>query len=213
VSISLLDAQAGSPPSAAEILRRNISVQSTRQLELLLHDWEHWAAELLESHLSYPVLAYFRSQHENQSWLASLTAILDTTTLVLVTFEGDCQRQAQRTFAMARHAVVDLTLIFETPPEFQKSNRLPPATLERLLTALSESGLTFPKKGDADLRLAELRRMYEPYVITLSRRFHLALPAWISENTPMYNWQQSAWSPRRRSRKRNAAAEIDESHF
>ncbi len=213
VSISLLDAQAGSPPSAAEILRRNITVQGTGQLERLLHDWEYWAAELLESHLSYPVLAYFRSQHENQSWLASLTALLDTTTLVTVIIEGDCQRQAQRTFAMARHAVVDLALIFETPPDFQRSDRLPPATMERLLTALSENGLTFPQKGDAHLRLVELRRMYEPYVIALSRRFHLTLPPWISENIPMDNWQQSAWSPRRRSRKRQPAAEIEERHF
>ena len=152
VSISLLDAQAGSPPSAAEILRRNITVEGTGQLEHLLHDWEYWAAELLESHLSYPVLAYFRSQHENQSWLTSLTALLDTTTLVMVTIEGNCQRQAQRTFAIARHAVVDLALIFETPPEPQRSDRLPPATLELLLTALSENGLIFPKKKGADTR-------------------------------------------------------------
>ena len=213
VSISLLDAQAGSPPSAAEILRRNITDEGTRQLERLLHDWEYWAAELLESHLSYPVLAYFRSQHENQSWLTALTALLDTTTLVMITIEGDCQRQAQRTFAIARHAVVDLALIFETPPELQRSDRLPPATLELLLTALSENGLTFSKKEGADTRLAELRQMYEPYVIALSRRFHLALPAWISESRPLDNWQQSAWSPRRRSRKQQPAAEIGESHF
>ncbi len=213
VSISLLDARAGSPPSAAEILRRNSSVQGTGQLEQLLHDWEYWAAELLESHLSYPVLAYFRSQHENQSWLASLTALLDTTALVMVFVEGDCERQAQRTFAIARHAVVDLALIFETPPEFQKSDRLPPAKLELLLTGLSTDGLIFRKKEDAESQLEELRQMYEPYVIALSRRFHLTLPAWISEKTPLDNWQQSAWSPRKGSRKRAPAVGIDESHF
>ena len=213
VSISLLDARAGSPPTAAEILRRNCSGQGTGQLEQLLHDWEYWAAELLESHLSYPVLAYFRSQHENQSWLTSLTSLLDTTTLVMVFVEGDCERQARRTFAMARHAVVDLALIFETPPEFLKSDRLPPATLDRLLTDLSAKGLIFRKKEDADLRLGELRQMYEPYVIALSRYFHLTLPAWISEKTLLDNWQQSAWSPRKRSRRQSPAGGIGEGHF
>lgn len=213
VSISLLDARAGSPPSAAEILRRNSSVQGTRQLEQLLHDWEYWAAELLESHLSYPVLAYFRSQHENQSWLGSLTALLDTTALVMVTLEGDCQRQARRTFAIARHAVVDLALILETPPEFQESERLPPATLEHLLAGLSATGLIPLKKEEADSRLADLRRMYEPYVIALSGRFRLILPPWISENTPMDNWQQSAWSPIKGYRQKDPAAGIGERHF
>jgi hypothetical protein len=213
VSISLLDARAGSPPSAAEILRRNCSERGTGPLEQLLHDWEYWAAELLESHLSYPVLAYFRSQHENQSWLTSLTALLDTTTLVMIFVEGDCERQAQRTFAMARHAVVDLALIFETPPEFQKSDRLPPATLGRLLTDISAHGMIFQKKKDADSRLAEMRQMYEPYVIALSRYFHLTLPAWISEKKTPDNWQQSAWSPRKRSRRQSPGGGIGEGHF
>ncbi|MGC1404003.1 MAG: potassium channel family protein [Thermodesulfobacteriota bacterium] len=213
VSISLLDARAGSPPSASEILRRNMSDHGTGPLEQLLHDWEYWAAELLESHLSYPVLAYFRSQHENQSWLSSLTALLDTAALVMVTLEGDCEHQAQRTFAIARHAVVDLALIFETPPEFQDSERLPPATLERLLTGLSASGLIFRKDGDADSRLAELRRMYEPYVIAISRYFNLTLPPWILKNTPIDNWQQSAWSPRKGSGRKVPAAGSGERHF
>ncbi len=213
VSISLLDARAGSPPSASEILRRNMSDHGTGPLEQLFHDWEYWAAELLESHLSYPVLAYFRSQHENQSWLSSLTALLDTAALVMVTLEGDCARQAQRTFAIARHAVVDLALIFETPPEFQDSERLPPATLERLLTGLSAGGLIFRKNSEANSRLAELRRMYEPYVIALSRYFNLTLPPWILKNTPMDNWQQSAWSPRKGSGQKVPAAGSGERHF
>ena len=84
VAISLLDARAGSPPTAAELLRRNAERGSVAALMSLLSDWEHWSAELLESHLSYPSLGYFRSQHEDQSWLASLTAILDVCALVLV---------------------------------------------------------------------------------------------------------------------------------
>ena len=106
VNISLLDARAGSPPSAGELLVRHVG--DTAGLETLLRDWERWAAELMESHLSYPVLLYFRSQHEHQSWLGALTAVLDASALVMVGVEGGPVRQAQLTFAMARHAVVDL---------------------------------------------------------------------------------------------------------
>src|SRR5436190_1211051 len=105
VSISLLDARAGSPPSAAELLRRHAGPGGAAALEQLLRDWERWAAEVLETHLSYPLLAYFRSQHTNQSWLAALTTVLDTSALVMVGVEGACARQARLTFAMARHGL------------------------------------------------------------------------------------------------------------
>ncbi len=213
ISISLLDARAGSPPTAAEILRRNSSAQGAKQLEQFLHDWEYWAAELLESHLTYPVLAYFRSQHDNQSWLAALTAILDTSALVMAAFKGDCERQSELTFAIARHAVVDLALIFETPPEFTGPDRLPPANLERIFTVLTNTGSLTRKDGDANPRLTELRALYEPYVNALSRRFHLALPAWISETAPPDNWLQSAWFPRKHVKRPGSSSGIIERHF
>src|SRR5204863_6718456 len=76
LNISLLDARAGSPSTAAELLRRHFDGNASVELGAFLRDWERWAAELLESHLSYPVLAYYRSQHSNQSWLAAMTTIL-----------------------------------------------------------------------------------------------------------------------------------------
>ena len=121
VSISLLDARAGSPPTASEMLRRHGHERGMEALRQLLHEWERWSAEFLEGHLSYPVLAYFRSQHDNQSWLAALTAILDTCALVMAGVEGACERQAELTFAMARHAVVDLSLVFRTRPQEPKT--------------------------------------------------------------------------------------------
>src|SRR6266404_1743788 len=116
VNISLLDARAGSPPSAGELLRRHNREGGLDELCRLLSDWERWSAELMESHLSYPVLCYFRSQHSNQSWLAALTAILDTCALLTVSIEGTCQYQAELTFAMSRHAVVDLAEVLGALP-------------------------------------------------------------------------------------------------
>src|SRR6202011_4626107 len=117
--------------TAGELLRRHWhGGQSLEPLEQLLRDWERWSAELLESHVSYPVLCYFRSQHDNQSWLGALTAILDTCTLVIHGVGGSAGWQAQLTFAMARHAIVDLAQILSTPPLPPRPDRLPPADFE-----------------------------------------------------------------------------------
>jgi hypothetical protein len=201
VSISLLDARAGSPPTASEMFRRNAHDHGTEALRQLLHEWERWSAELLEGHLSYPILAYFRSQHDNQSWLAALTAILDTCALAMAGAEGACQRQAQLTFAMARHALVDLSIIFRTRPDESKPDRLPPEKLAALWATLAAAGIQI--KGDqGDLRLTELRRMYEPYVHALASYFRLKVPPWLAEENRVDDWQASTWERRTFSRQR-----------
>ena len=141
VSISLLDARAGSPPTASGMLSRHGYERGMEALRQLLHEWERWSAEFLEGHLSYPVLAYFRSQHDNQSWLAALTAVLDTCALIMAGVEGACARQAELTFAMARHAIVDLSLVFKTEPRESKYDRLPPEKLAELRAFLAANGL------------------------------------------------------------------------
>ena len=117
-AITLLDARAGSPPTAAGLLSR--TGPDPAALVLQLREWEQWAADLLETHLSYPILAFFRSQHERQSWLAALVVILDVSALVHVGVTADGQpilsRQARLTFAMARHVVGDLCQILNAPP-------------------------------------------------------------------------------------------------
>lgn len=199
VNISLLDARAGSPPSVGELLRRYQGPRGVAALEQLLHEWERWTAEVMETHLSYPLLAYFRSQHTNQSWLAALTTILDTSALVMVGVEGVCARQARLTFAIARHAAVDLAQVFATPPRPVTEDRLPPAALERLRTLLA--GLELPLTGAVTLdeRLAEARQMYEPYVAALSRHLLQPLPAWLRQTPRRDNWESSMWEGGRRS--------------
>jgi hypothetical protein len=198
VIISLLDARAGSPPTVAEMLRRHSHDRGLEELQQLLHEWERWSADLLESHLSYPVLAYFRSQHNNLSWLGALTAILDASAFAIVSLEGPCQRQAQLTFAITRHTIVDLALVFNCPPHKSKHERLSSEDLARLRTALKEARLKILEGDEADQKLSELRRMYEPYVLSLSNYLHITIPPWIPKSSRIDNWQTSAWG---RSRK------------
>src|SRR5204863_3346162 len=141
IYVSLLDARAGSPPSAGSLLRRYALSDQRDIMSQFLREWEFWAAEILESHLSYPLLMYYRSQHERQSWLAALTVILDTTALILVGIDGVAKRPAQLTFAMARHTAADLSQLFRTAPRPLAADRLPPVDLERLRGELEAVGL------------------------------------------------------------------------
>lgn len=210
-SITLLDARAGSPPSAAELLRRH--GQNVAELDRLLYDWERWAAELMESHLSYPVLCYYRSQHNNQSWLTALTAVLDASALVMVGVDGASKRQAQLTFAMARHAVVDLAQIFNTPPREIQHDRLSKDENKRLRTFLSAAGVKLAAGDEADAKLSELRRMYEPYVISLADYLLVSLPVWAPEAETFDNWQTSAWGRISSLVEQAPCASQEEEHF
>jgi len=193
VNISLLDARAGSPPTAGEMLRRHSHDRGMEDLQQLFHEWERWSSDLLESHLSYPVLAYFRSHHDNQSWLAALTAILDASAFGIVSLEGDCERQAQLTFAITRHAIVDLAQVFNCPPRKPKHDRLPSAELARMRAILKEAGLKLREESAIDQKLSELRRMYEPYVYSLSNYLRITVPPWNPTSRRNDNWQTSAW--------------------
>src|SRR6516165_2722485 len=136
VSISLLDARAGSPPTAAELMRRHAHDEADAELTTLLVEWERWSAELLESHISFPLLCYFRSQHTNQSWISALTAILDTSALLIAGVRGHEARQAQLTFAIARHAMVDLSQMFSLKPVHDAPDRLPTESYEQMYGVL-----------------------------------------------------------------------------
>jgi hypothetical protein len=193
VTISQLDARAGSPASAVELLRRHVQGgQPLDSLQQFLREWERWSAELLESQISYPVLCYFRSQHDNQSWLAALTTILDTCTLMIQGGGGAAGWQAQLTFAMARHAIVDLAQILSSAPRAPVPDRLPPPEFERLRSILAKAGLNLPREPETAERVAELRAMYEPFVNSLADRLLLRLPSWFSSGR-IDNWRTSAW--------------------
>jgi hypothetical protein len=194
IEISLLDSRAGTPPTAGELLRRHSYPGGREALRELLKDWELWSAQLMESHLSYPVLAYFKSQHDNQSWIAALTAILDTCALLKVGIEGPCERQAQLTFAIARHAVVDLSQVFGTPPKAMPYERIPAEDWDKMRDTLAQDGLQLKDTGDAREQLAAVRHTYEPYIYALASYLNQTLPPWIPHGKGKDNWQTTAWA-------------------
>jgi len=192
VRISMLDQRAGSPPSAVELLRRAAAEGELASVSQLLETWERWSAELLESHLSYPVLAYFRSQHEHESWLSALTSILDLSSLVLAGVEGVSTWQARRTFAISRHAVVDLAQVLHMPPHAIHANRLDDQAAARARRILEDAGITV--HPDLEARLTPLRAKYEPYVHVLAGRVEMELPDFLRPADAVDDWERTAWN-------------------
>jgi hypothetical protein len=185
-AISLLDARAGSPPTAGELIRRFSEAGNTEAVASLLADWERWSAELLESHLSYPVLMSFRSQHERQSWVAALTMILDTSAIFLARGPSPDAHAARLTFAMARHAAADLSDTFGPSPASMPYDRLPPEDFRRLEDIVRGLG---PLPATFEDQLTYLRTKYEPFVWTLADFLLLELPPWIPAPDALDAWQ------------------------
>src|SRR6476646_7095777 len=193
IEISLLDARAGSPPSAAELLSRFGNCPQQAVLDQIFKDWERWAAEVLESHLSYPALSFFRSQHNNQSWLGALITILDASALVIAGIDGLRYEQAKITFAMARHAVVDLAQIVNARYNPNSPDRLSEEELKRLRQKLAERGVKLGDGAAFEEKLSHLRSLYEPYAVAIALNLSITLPPWIHPDRQKDNWQAGPW--------------------
>lgn len=184
IPVALLDARAGSPPTAGELLLRHHFDGGTEALISLLAEWERWSAGMLETHISYPILCYYRSQHDNQSWLSALTAVLDACALLITSLESPAQRQAQLTFAIGRHVLVDLGHVFHREAFEQKLREAPPERLgdeeyAKLCDLLSRAGLRLCSDVKVRERLLGLRRLYEPHACSMAHYLRLDLPSWV----------------------------------
>jgi hypothetical protein len=186
-----LDARAGSPPTASELLRRHAVSEGLDKLDELLRAWEIWAAELLESHLSYPMLAYYRSQHDNQSWLGALAAIMDACALILIGVQDVKPLQARMTFAMARQVVVELVRALDLPaarPEGRE--RLSHAEYAAMIESFPAAGLTWDGGADGEETLAAVRATYEPLLAALAGHLLIDLPGWVDETETGDHWER-----------------------
>lgn len=197
--IVLLDTRAGSNPTAAELLRRHAEAQVMPEMTPLLKEWERWSGELLTSYLSFPTLAYYRSQHDDQSWLQALTAIMDVCALIDSSLDDKepwqkaLRFQARATFAMARHVIVDLAYIVNVPPLKRLPIRMSPRVLQTIRDDMKALGCPLLDGPVVDERLRELRALYEPYVAAMAKELLVTLPEWIAQERVADHWQTSAW--------------------
>ncbi len=191
VGISLLYARAGVvgshsdiEPSALVILHRYGRPERAAALEGLLLEWERWAAELLESYLSYPVLVQYRSHHARHSWLAALAVVLDTSALVSLDVEGaaagqqSVREQARRTHEMAAQVAREVAGIVAPRLAEDAVDRLSAHQWRQLRSGLVRAGLRPDDAPRAEADLVVLRRAYEPYLSALAQALLMPLPPW-----------------------------------
>lgn len=189
VHVIQLDARAGSPPSAITLLTRHAEGQGIENLYQLLGNWEAWASEMVESHLSYPMLSYYRSQHDNQSWLAAMCAILDCCALMLVGLRDIHTFPAKMAFATSRLALIEVSRVFDIQPRPDIAARVPAFDFRVVSEELGKAGLTF-SDDEAEKKLAAFRATYEPFLVGLSEYLLLPLPGWLPSDN-LDNWQNS----------------------
>ena len=184
-----MDGRAGSPPTAVTLLARHADPADLPRLDEYLHEGEGWACELLESHLAYPMIAYYRSQHENQSWLGALGCVLDTAALVLVGVDDLRPLQARLTFSAGRQVLVEMTrTIGIASDRFTGEDRLDHDSYDRLEQALSEAGIRWRADPMSRDTLAALRSTYEPMLHALALHLRVAVPTWLPVQTSD-NWE------------------------
>jgi hypothetical protein len=206
VAVSKLDARASSPPSAGALLQHSGERGGWTSLGAYLGEWETWSAELMETHLTYPILAYFRSQHLDQNWLSALTAIMDASSFTLAaTPVPEAAGAAEATFALGRHALVDLAFAFRAEPVPPEPPRLAAPEFAELWTLANQSGFELRPEDDARAHLEELRGMYEPYAATLAASLELTLPPWLPPPEAEANWRRADWQTRRGRSRRSPA--------
>jgi hypothetical protein len=184
----LIHSRAGRPPSAINLLRRYTSADRYEILRGILREAERWMAETLQSHLSHPVLAFYRAHHWGQSWLVSLTTILDSSALLVTTGDGLVAAQARITYRMGLRLLKDLTDALSIKVDPRRHIRLTEPDMPNLGTAIQAAGLSLTLEPEASGELLRLVRRYDAYLFALSEWLVISLPPWI----PMIDGGQQA---------------------
>ncbi len=144
-----------------------------------LREAERWMAEILQSHLCHPVLSFYRAQHWGQSWLVSVTTVLDNCALLIAGGDGLLTAQARITYRMGFRLLVDLTNALCLKADPRCRTRLTEADLTVPLAVLKSTRLDSSPESAASLRLLRLVRRYDVYLFALSKALVIPLPPWI----------------------------------
>jgi hypothetical protein len=183
VLVVTLDARAGAPPSGVQLLEKLSRLGLTKGLPALFAAWETWSAEVLDSHLAYPLLCFFRSSHDNESWVSALGALLDAATLSITTLEDGSEGAAHLMVGLGSHLVEDVARYFRLP---RGSGALVErAEFDAARERLSAAGwrLRDPERSWADFQA--LRARYAEDLNTMARFWAVPPAQWIGDRSAM----------------------------
>jgi hypothetical protein len=171
----------GAPPSGVGFLVRHAELHMLDTVAATFKDAEAWMAEVMETHLAYPILVYFRSTHDEQSWIGTLGALLDATSLILTSVDTDSPGPARMMNRLGRHLVNDFSRYFELP-----GDRDPGIERREFAAAyahLRDAGLTLRDEEPAWQRFAALRATYAGPLNASARFFRIPPARWVGDRS------------------------------
>jgi hypothetical protein len=176
-----LSERTGAPPSGLEFILRHVKLGLVNDLSPILREAQHWIAEVLETHLAYPILTYFRSSHDDESWIGTLGAILDASTLLITTVELDHRGQALLTARLGSHLVHDFTGFFNL--DTTEAVGVERDEFVIAYADLQAAGAPLHPLDDAWAAFSERRAGYAPALDTLARWWRIPPARWIGDRS------------------------------
>ena len=182
--VTTLDQRAGgAPPSGVALLETHGTLGMTGDLARIFADWEIWAAEVLDSHLAYPLLGFFRSSHDNESWVSALGAMLDAATLCETTVEGVVAGQAAMLRRAGSHLVEDVTAYFRM--EHEHGAGVERVEFDAARERLRAAGYRLKDAEPAWRDFNSLRAQYAGDLNSMARFWAVPPAQWIGDRSPM----------------------------
>jgi hypothetical protein len=193
-----LDAIGGAPPSGLQILETAGERGMHGELMKMFDDWREWAAAVLESHLAYPILVYFRSSHDNEAWLNSFWAVMDAATLVISTVDDDAEGPARLMFTVGNHLVEDLSWYFRL--KASEDPLLTRAEFDQASERLTNAGHKCRSKGAAWPEFSSMRASYAMQLRQMTERLAITPAPWIGDRSYVPHERAKATRQRGRSK-------------
>jgi hypothetical protein len=187
VQVVVLQAAAGGPPSAVTLLETYAHLHLVGRLPQLFVDWEQWAVEVLDSHVAYPLLGYFRSSHDNLSWISALGTVLDAASLVLTTIKDVPRGEAKLFKRVGTHLVED---IYNIGFRLGEPTSLDRSDFDAACARLAEAGYTLAAPADAWPAFEAARASYAARLELMARYWATPATSWLGDpvalRTPLH---------------------------
>ena len=182
IPVVLLQAKAGSPPSAVVLLETLARMDLAGRLPDMFGEWERWAAEVLDSHVAYPLLGFFRSSHDSLSWISALGTVLDTASLVMTTIEGIPRGHAELMTSVGSHLVEDITNLGFGHGSFDGIDRL---AFDAVYARLDRAGYRLAPVDHAWVAFSAAHATYAPGLEAMAAYWAVPPASWFGANEPI----------------------------
>jgi hypothetical protein len=181
VRVAMTDARAGAPPSGVAFLVSYAELDIRSHMSDSFVEMQRWVAEILDSHLSYPILFYFRSTHDNASWIAALGAMLDAATLLITTVEGESTGQAALLIELGTHATHDFADFFNM--QLTGSAGVERREYEDARARLAAAGYALRDAESSWKEFCDVRKRYSESLNNIARYWAIPPAQWIGDRS------------------------------